>query len=695
MRSNRVTILLILCLSTASRAQTLDPAMHHLRAGEQREWNDFPEKAESDHLQISFDAKANDGEETLRLRHRDLRREWKVVLNGHDLAKLPQDENAMVALIPVPAKGLRDGKNELWIGCADKAKEPDDIEIGDVSLINAARRDVISGARMDVTVVDRDSGKPLPCRLTIVDDRGSLAPLGQESDQTTAVRCGVVYTSTGQVALRLPVGRYTLYAGRGFEWGIDSVALDLHAGQNDPRRLVIRREVDTGGYVACDTHIHTFTYSRHGDATLAERMITLTGEGIELPIATDHNLTVDYEKAARKANVRQYFTPVTGNEVTTAKLGHFNVFPLDEWSPLINFRAPTWEKLFANIDSLAPGAVVILNHARDDHGGFRPFDPSRHISLTGEDLDGQTPRANAMEIINSGATLNEPMMLVRDWMGCVNRGRKWTPVGASDSHDVSRFIVGQGRTYVRVDDADPGVIDVAKAVDAIKAGHVLVSYGLLVDLKLNDRLGAGDLAKVDGDIDVRVTVQGPAWTRVERVELYANGIKIREAQIDPVQRARVGVKASIDWKIPPTAHDVFLTAVAIGPGVTDLFWPAARPYQRMSSHWAPYVLGCSGAVFVDADQSGSFQSAFDYASRIVEESKGDLEATVKGLAKYDASVAGQAASVLQAQGRITTAESLESVARDAGESVRAGFAAYAKGWRESDAAREAKTNAAP
>src|SRR5206468_322289 len=156
---------------------------------------------------------------------------------------------------------------------------------------------------------------------------------------------------------RLPAGRYTVYANRGFEWGIDSVQLDLKPGENPAKQLAIRREVDTAGYVAADTHVHTFTYSRHGDATLAERMITLAGEGIELPIATDHNLPIDYEEAAKAAGVRQYFTPIIGSEVTTPKTGHFNVFPVDKSAPLFDFRAPSWEKLFANIDSLAPGAI--------------------------------------------------------------------------------------------------------------------------------------------------------------------------------------------------------------------------------------------------------------------------------------------------------------------------------------------------
>ena len=46
--------------------------------------------------------------------------------------------------------------------------------------------------------------------------------------------------------------------------------------------------------------------------------------------------------------------------------------------------------------------------------------------------------------------------LVNDWMALLNRGYRVTPVGSSDSHDVGRHFVGQGRTYIRCDDSDPG-----------------------------------------------------------------------------------------------------------------------------------------------------------------------------------------------------------------------------------------------
>src|SRR5262249_7463366 len=159
----------------------------------------------------------------------------------------------------------------------------------------------------------------------------------------------------------------------GFEYGVASERVEVAAGKTVSVRLAIRREVSTEGFVACDTHVHTVTHSGHGDATLAERMVTLAGEGIELPIATDHNVQIDYEVAARAAGVRDWFTPVIGNEVTTPRIGHFNVFPIAAGAPVIDQNGADWEAVARSIRS-APGAqVVILNHARDLHGGFRPF----------------------------------------------------------------------------------------------------------------------------------------------------------------------------------------------------------------------------------------------------------------------------------------------------------------------------------
>src|SRR5256714_3088657 len=126
----------------------------------------------------------------------------------------------------------------------------------------------------------------------------------------------------------------------------------------------IRREVPTPGMVSCDTHVHTFTYSHHGDATVEERMITLAGEGIELPIATDHNVHIDHDPYARKMQVRRYFTPVIGNEVTTA-LGHFNIFPVQAGARIPDYKLKSWQAIFGDIQRTAGVEVTNPNHGPD------------------------------------------------------------------------------------------------------------------------------------------------------------------------------------------------------------------------------------------------------------------------------------------------------------------------------------------
>ncbi len=259
--------------------------------------------------------------------------------------------------------------------------------------------------------------------------------------------------------------------------------------------------------------------------------------------------------------------------------------------------------------------VVILNHARDVHSGYRPFGPERHNAATGENLDSWLYRANAMEIINSGAQQSETLQLFHDWLGLLNRGVVVTPIGASDSHDVSRFIVGQGRTYIQCDDKDPGNIDVKEAASNLVAGRVLVSCGLLVKLTVDDTYVAGDLVPAGAELRATITVLGPSWVEAHDVALYANGAKIREAKISGARRG--GVKWAETWKLPRFKHDVHLAAVATGPGVTELYWPVARPYQPTSSDVNRQVIGMTGAVWLDADGDGKRTSAFEYARRIV------------------------------------------------------------------------------
>jgi len=649
--------------------------MHHLRLGVAREWDEFPEQAEAAALVLAFDVSASGNERTVRLRHRDLKQSWCVLVNGQDVACMPPDEADTISYLAIPPGTLTDGRNELRI--SSRGTAPDDVLIGEVTVIDRPRAEVMAEATVDVSVHEQPGGRAVPSRITVADEHGALVSLGNVTDATHAVRPGVVYTATGAARLRLPAGRYLISAGRGFEYGVDRIAVDLAKGATASHRLTIRREVDTSGWAAMDTHVHTATFARHGDATIDERMLTLAGEGIELPVSSEHNTRVDLDAGARAAGVRQHFTPVLGTEVTTPALGHFNVFPIPPQGRPIEQRSTDWSALRTSIEAAAERPAIVLNHGRDVHGGFRPLGADRHIGVAGEDRGGWALPANAMEVVNSGAVLSDGLALPRDWMGMLNRGLMLTPVGSSDSHDVARYIVGQGRTYVRCDDSRPGAIDLLRATESVRRGRVMVSYGLLTAIDVAGS-GPGDLVRPRGELAVRIRVQGPGWTRAEQVALYVNGTLVREDVIPGGTGA--GLKWEATWRLAAPAHDVHVVAVATGPGVSAPYWPTAKPYQPTSTTFRPYVLGMSGAVFVDGDGSGTFDSALAYARRELAGTT-DPRSLAARLARYDAAVATQAASLLRARDPAGFEATVDALLQHAPPHVANGLRAYLDAWR--------------
>lgn len=681
-------VAVMLATETAALAQSrvLDDRLHHLRIDDPREWSSFLETPEASAFELAFDSAPNAGAATLRLRQQDVKQTWRVRLNDQSLGTLIQDESDLILALPVPPQTLKEGRNVLLVEQERGLRStPDDIRLGEASLDSRPLQHVLGETSLDITVTEQSKG-PTPCRITIINERGALTPLHVEPSKRIAVRTGVMYTADGKVRCGLPAGKYTVFAGRGFEYSLAKADVEVAAGETKDVALSIRREVPTEGWIACDTHTHTLTDSGHGDASVEERLVTLAGEGIELAIATDHNVQIDRRPIAERVGVRKYFTTVVGNEVTTP-VGHFNIFPVEATGARPHPHHREWPAIFDEIRMTNAG-VVILNHARDLHSGFRPFGPEHFNSAVGEQLDGWPIGFNAMEVVNSGATQTEPMRLFHDWMALLNAGHEVAPIGSSDSHDVTRYIVGQGRTYVRGGDADPSAIQVAKAVESIRGGQVRVSYGLLTELTVADA-APGELATpADDELKVTLRILGPSWVKADRVSLFQNGVLIRREEItgETGRELADGEKFADEWSLPKPKHDVHLVAIASGPGIDAPYWPTAKPYQPTSPDWTPHVLGSSGAVWLDGDGDGKKTSAREYAGRLCDSANGDFDRLVKSLDDYDEAVASQAAAIFHEQHPDSFRAFAEPIA-GASDQVRSGFAVYFEAERASVAAR--------
>jgi hypothetical protein len=601
----RILFFVVLFLgSIALGAEPLvfDPDFHHLRNAEPREWSHYPEEAESARLVSSFDVEKPESFRILTFRQEGTKQTWTISLNGQQLGRLPRDHNHLEHAIALPEGLLKAEENELIV--ETNSEKPDDIQIGDfalhretLNLVSPERAADLEKKRgypralpnlgFRVRLSAKASGEAVPCRFTIVDtETGALALIGAESDDRLAVREGVVYSIDGEATVLLEGGRtYEVTCGRGFEYSIDQQKLGAgKEGEEASLEFSLKREVETPGWVACDPHLHTFEFDRHGDCDLTERLISCAGEGIELAISTGHDKHISYDEESSRIGVDKWMTSVTGCEVTTS-LGHFNTFPNQTSAKPVEHKLRTWPRIFSDIFATPDVRVCILNHGRDVHRNFTPLAPENFDVGKGTFTQDRELKANAMELINSGAQQTDPMQLVHDWFALLRSGHKIAGIGSSDSHTVNFAIPGQARTYLLADDRVLGKIDAEKATDSLLAGKGAVSFGLLCLLKIKDG-------------SAYVSVLGPGWTSVSEVVIYRNGEAVRTIKTLGENRSGLKEEATFSLEELQAKPRDFLCAVATGPGIEESWWRMMPPYQPDKPDYEPFVMGISPAVFV-------------------------------------------------------------------------------------------------
>lgn len=631
------------------------------------EWDNFSTAQPAGReLTVTFDVASPTNSHALFLTQRGVKGAWRVLLNRKEIGKLIPQEQAVVASYDIPAGLLKEHDNQLIF---EAPKMVDDIELGHIRLMNGTAAGLLKSSTLNVRVTESPEGTPLPCRITIVDGNGALVALVPAGPEISGfiTRPGVIYTRDGMAQVGLLPGDYTVYASRGMEYSAAIRLISLATGEEKEMALGIRREVNTKGWVAADTHIHTLTYSGHGDATVDERTFTIAGEGIELPIATDHNHHTDYSDAALKAKLQEHFTPVIGNEVTT-KVGHFNAFPVAAGSTIADFKSDDWTTLIKGMRAVPGVQVITLNHPRDLHSGFIPFAATNLNPVTGKHVRMTNELFDAVEVITSGAMQSDIHLLYRDWFALLNRGNRIVAVSSSDTHDVSRFILGQGRTYVAANDDDPGRIDINEACKNLKDGRASVSFGLFADMDVAQQFHLGDVAtNLPDEFIVTVHADSPSWTWVQKVELYANGALVRQTDyLRPNQRLR----RSSGFVMKRPFYDVYLVGIATGPGVDAPFAETPRPYQPSSKTFTPRVIASTNPIWIDGDGDGKYTSPRGYAEQLVNDYGTNPERLLPVLAPYDEAIVTQTLALCQERGADIKGEAFTKAAELAAPVVK-------------------------
>lgn len=595
---------------TGGRA--LDTQIHHLGDSEIKDWPGVAEKPEGTALHLKFEASPNAAPVTLQFQQRDVDGIWHLGVNGREFAELRRIRPNKTASYEIPAGMLRDGENTLDLVPDNMT---DDIAVGPFVLHDVPLRQLLNLQSLEINVTDADSGKPLPARISIESSDGSLPDIYTPQSEKIALREGMVYLE-GSAAIELPAGKYQVAATRGMEWSRDEKSIDLtHATAKAAFQL--RREVDTRGFVAADTHIHTYTFSGHGDATMAERLLSLAGEGVELAVATDHNHNTDYRPEQNKLGLSEYFTPVTGNEVTTP-IGHFNGFPLKPDDEVPPFKETNWVKVVDGI-RMKGAKVVILNHPRWPKIDDSPFSKEGLNRATGDRTSGAQFTFDAMELINSTVEMKDPLYLFTDWFALLNAGEKISAVGSSDSHTVGDP-VGQGRTYIPSSTDDPSKLNVDELCENLLKGRATISMGIFCEAKVNGNFGPGDLVPVeDGKVEVELRVAAPDWIHPTKAMLFVNGEKKAEEAVDSAMGKPTDT--TLKFEVRATGVDSHLVCVVIGDPIKFAGWKTLNDY----------TLAATNPVFLDVNRDGEYASPRDSARRILASVGGDVDALINTL----------------------------------------------------------------
>lgn len=490
-------------------------------------------------------------------------------------------------------------------------------------------------ARVEFSVVD-ELGRPASARVLVRDAWGPVSLVGPlptvAEPHDRLATWSSVFVTEGIGRLDLEPGTYTFVAVRGLRDSVDVQTVEV--SRDIAVTMVVSRVIATPGDVLADLHVHT---GRSGDSFLPDgpRLRSLLAAGIDVAVVTDHNEAT--ELLPRLTHVVSSGGPalITGSEVSIKSdgesLGHFNSFPLDPAlipAPIDSDDVPTHLDAFAGL----PGAPISqLNHPRgiqfavgeeinvDAHALFSHFEFDPAVPLTdpnnawlvtpGAESGTRGLDFDALEIANRFSRTG--YLAVRaDWFALMNQGFFLTGTGNSDSHALEVERAGFPDNLVRMPPPAPGEsLDADAFVAAIRAGHVTVSTGPVLDLEVvaaDGRAGGpGDL--VGGDrLIARIHVRAAAWVPCPAVRLVVNGELLFETLLprrddvilDHIVELPLSLKGDA-WVLAEAG-----TPIGVMQSDVQVDWPA--PWAWILPEYEP--LAFTNPVRVDVDGDGAFSA---------------------------------------------------------------------------------------
>ena len=388
--------------------------------------------------------------------------------------------------------------------------------------------------------VTGEDGGPIPCKVQFLGrDATPDADFGHQTGEW-AVR-SVYYSENGRFNQPLPPGKYQAIVSHGPEYDAAFLDLEINHGVATPLEAVLVRSVQTPGWVSADFHSHS---SPSGDNTSSQlgRVLNLLCEHIEFAPCTEHNRLSTYQPHLERLKAKHLLATCTGIELTDnpGDVNHHNAFPLirkphtqDDGAPLSDSdmelkieRLALWD---GDSEKLVQQNHPDIGHLFFDKDGDGKPDGGFSKAFGFMDvIEVHPPHTIFMSAATAGAKARNNTIF--NWLQLLNQGYRIPGVVNTDAHynfHGSGFL----RIYLESATDDPAKIDTLDMVHAAEHGHIMMTSGPYLEVRVvGDEAGdkrsgtAGDeLSIPGGKARLKVRVQCPNWFDIDRVQVFLNG----------------------------------------------------------------------------------------------------------------------------------------------------------------------------
>jgi hypothetical protein len=499
---------------------------------------------------------------------------------------------------------------------------------------------------VQVTIRD-ENGEYLPGRVQFTGVDGTPTP-----DLGTSYRAHgsdhQYQVHDGRFTQQIPSGRYQVRVTRGPEYDLAEQTIVVAKGATANVDAVLRRTIDTKGWVATDFHSHS-TPSGDNYCSTRDRLINLVAEHIEFAPTTEHNRIYNWQPVLDQLNLTRYLKTIPGLELTGSG-DHLNAFPLKEdpyaqdgGAPVYNFdprinalvlrnwgtpsqlpgasRHDTYQTARSGAPYFAggPDRWVQINHPsvgnaffdrdRDGvaDGGFTGLEQMLDAAeVWSADILAGTPSIQRTGRSGSTPARGTPNRTF-GWLQMLNQGRRIWCVAVSDAHRIFGGGAGGWRTYVPSSTDEPSQINPSEMIRNAKAGRMMITNGPFLEVTTTDGLPIGSTVTAEGSLSLKIRVQAANWMEIDRVQIMVSGRQPKEynftSKTHPVmfRPGTVRFEQTVEVRLQRDEH---LIVVATGQGSTLVKGWGRSPLSRMPP------VAFTNPIFVDVDRNG-FQANGD------------------------------------------------------------------------------------